>query len=214
MPTVVVIRPGCTDFDEQHRIQGALDRPLNPRGEEQVRKLVDELKALPLECLYSAPGEPARSTAEEIGRQLGIPVKTVKGLQNLNQGLWQGLQIEDIRRKFPRVFKQWQETPEAVCPPEGETIGEAVERIRDALRKPLKRKEPVGIVASDPLATLIACLLKGCRLDLHDCYEVAAPHELIDIIELADGEPATASNAEIPVMSPVAAAHAPGRGEV
>ena len=59
MTEVVLIRPGCTDFDEQNRIQGDLDLPLNPRGVEQVESLVDQLRNVKLEVIYTAPSEPA-----------------------------------------------------------------------------------------------------------------------------------------------------------
>ena len=168
MPEVVLIRPGCTDFDDQNRIQGSLDLPLNPRGQQQVDNLVDQLRKMTVEVLYTAPCEPARSTARAIEEALGIPIKEKDGLRNLNQGLWQGLQIEDIRRKYPKVFKQWQESPETICPPEGETVAEALNRIRKVLHKPMKKKTPFGIVASEPLATLIRCVINNCKPELPD----------------------------------------------
>jgi len=163
MSEVILIRPGCTDFDEQHRIQGMLDLPLNHRGEVQVDSLVEELQDLNLEVIYTSSCEPARSTAETIGKSLGIPVKESEGLRNFDQGLWQGLRMDDIRRKYPKVFKQWQESPETICPPEGETVREAVERIRKSLQKPIKKKSRFGVVASEPLATLIGCIVRGCK---------------------------------------------------
>jgi probable phosphoglycerate mutase len=166
MAIVVLIRSGCTDFDEQQRIQGSLDLPLNKRGEEQVRQLCLELGSVPLEILYTSPCEPARSTAAALGLELGLPVKELEGLRNFDQGLWQGLQIEDIRRKHPKVFKQWQESPETICPPQGETVAAANERIRKALEKPLKRGISFAIVASEPLATLVCCFVTGRKLDL------------------------------------------------
>lgn len=164
MSTIVLIRPGCTDFDEQQRIQGALDLPLNARGERQVQQTLVELRSAPIDVIYTSPCEPARSTAALIGARLGIPVKEAEGLRNLNQGLWQGLQIEDVRRKHPKVFKQWQEMPETICPPGGEMLAEVVERVRKALEKPLKKKLNFAIVASEPLASVIRCLIRGCKM--------------------------------------------------
>jgi probable phosphoglycerate mutase len=161
MTDVVLIRPGCTDFDEQSRIQGSLDLPLNERGREQLRAIVDRLSELDLDILYASPCEPARSTAATIASEIGVQCKELDDLENLNHGLWQGLPIEEVRRKFPKVFKQWQESPETICPPQGETILDAVDRVRKALVKPLKRKKRIGIVASEPLATLIRCVVCG-----------------------------------------------------
>ncbi|MCH8830868.1 MAG: histidine phosphatase family protein, partial [Planctomycetes bacterium] len=89
MVNVIVIRPGCTDYDEQQRIQGSLDLPLNSRGREQVDHLAEQLADTEIEVLFTAPGEPARSTAAAIGESLGITVKEKKGLRNLDQGLWE-----------------------------------------------------------------------------------------------------------------------------
>ena len=107
MSEIVLIRPGCTDFDEQKRIQGTLDLPLNSRGQEQVQQIVEQLHDIPLEAIYTSESDPAKSTAEAIGDSLAVPVKINEGLTNLNQGLWQGLQIDEVRRKFPKAFKQW-----------------------------------------------------------------------------------------------------------
>jgi len=168
MAGIILIRPGCTDFDEQHRIQGELDLPLNTRGKEQLCRLVERLRSRPIELVMSSPGEPALSTAEAIGAEIGVPVKEVDGLRNLNQGLWQGLTIEEIRRKYPKVAKQWQDSPETICPPEGEAVAEALERVEKVLKKAMKRDGEVAIVVSEPLATLISCFIQHCKLELPD----------------------------------------------
>jgi broad specificity phosphatase PhoE len=61
MSDVVLIRPGCTDFDEQNRIQGL---PLNDRGREQF-VIVDQ-PASSISTCSTPPCEPARSTAATI----------------------------------------------------------------------------------------------------------------------------------------------------
>jgi len=166
MSQLVLIRPGCTLFDEENRIQGTLDMPLCPRGQTQVQKLVEEVRSQDLEILYTSPTNPARETATLIGQDMGIPVKELEGLSNLNHGLWQGLTVEEIKRKHPKVFKQWHETPESVCPPDGETISQAEERIFRALEKPVKRGISMGVVVSEPLAALIASVLKNTKFVL------------------------------------------------
>ena len=161
MSTLILIRPGLTDFDEQHRIQGTLDLPLNSRGEQQVQEMTAELRNIPLEVIYTSPCEPARSTAEMIGMQLGVNVKELDGLRNVHQGLWEGLNVDEIRRKHPKVFKQWQESPATVCAPEGEMLSEAWNRVKEALERPLKKKKDMAIVAPEPVASLVRCIVLG-----------------------------------------------------
>lgn len=164
MSQILLIRPGCTDFDEQHRIQGNLDLPLSTGGRRQVEQLLADLAKVEINVLYSSPCEPARSTAAAIAESRGLAVKEIAGLHNVNHGLWQGLTVGEVRRKHPKVFKQWQESPEAICPPGGETLAEAVARVRKALEKPLKKKGTLAIVAADPLAAIIAAVVCGTPL--------------------------------------------------
>ena len=163
MSDVVLIRPGCTDFDDQNRILGDLDLPMNVRGLGQVDDLIDELRDTKFSVIYCDPTEPARSTADSIGEKLGIRVKERDELRNVDHGLWQGLQVEDIKRKFPKAYKQWKDAPETICPPEGEPFPEVLERVRKVLKKPLKKELPIAIVVSEPLATLIECVIAGRR---------------------------------------------------
>ncbi len=161
MPIVVLIRPGCTDFDRDERIQGTLDLPLNSEGEEQVKKLVSKIDQCGIETIITSPSEPALSTAQKLGEELDVPVKENEGLKNLNQGLWQGLEYEEVRRKYPKLLKQWSDSPETVCPPEGELASEAVKRVQKTLQKYLKKKQSFAIVASEPLAAIISNVLQN-----------------------------------------------------
>lgn len=165
MASIVLIRPGCTDFDEQQRIQGKLDLPMCPRGESQVEVMIRQLHEASLDRIYASPSEPARSTAEKIGAALDVPVKVLEGLESMNQGLWEGLPVEEIRRKHPKVFKQWQESPESICPPGGETLVEAETRVRKALERPLKKKGNLALVVSEPLAAIVAAVVKGVKIE-------------------------------------------------
>lgn len=162
MSTVrLVVRPGETEFDGQSRIQGSLDLPLTDLGRQQVSEIVEQLRREAFDVIYASPTEPAASTAEIIGLALGVPVKIADGLANLHQGLWQGLPLEEIRRKHPRVYKQWEDDPESVCAPNGEECEEAQQRVEQAFKKPLKRGESFVVVAPEPIATLISSVLRG-----------------------------------------------------
>ena len=144
MPIIAVVRPGSTDFDVQNRIQGNLDLPLNDNGRDQLAASIEQLAAWPLEAVCSAAIDPARSTAEAIGGALQLPVRIHDELQNIDHGLWQGLSLDEIKRKSPRVLKQWQDAPETVRPPEGETIQEALARALAALKMQEQRGITVG----------------------------------------------------------------------
>ena len=166
MTQVVLIRPGATVYDEQNRVQGVLDIPLSERGRAEVARLAaslpSALEGLSLAALYCGPGESVVRTAEAVGKALGLRPRRVDELRNLDQGLWQGLQVEEIKRRHQKVFRQWIEDPCTICPPHGEPVEGALERIRAALKPLIKRHrdEAIGLVASEPIAQFIACDLR------------------------------------------------------
>jgi phosphoserine phosphatase len=174
MVRFILIRPGSTEFDEQGRIQGTLDIPLSPRGTADVARVSEELRSQGIKVLYSAPCQSAWQTAEAIGKSLGVRAKQLDKLQNVDQGLWQGMLIDEVKHKQPKVYRQWQEHPENVCPPEGEMLSQVEERIQAVFAKLLKkhRDTTVGIVLPEPLASIVHCCLahtevgdlwKGCE---------------------------------------------------
>jgi broad specificity phosphatase PhoE len=171
MTQVLLIRPGATVYDEQNRIQGVLDIPLSDRGVAEVAALAGRLAGAELAALYCGPGESVVRTAEAVGRALGLRPKRVDDLRNLDQGLWQGLQVDEIKRRNLKVFRQWLDDPLTVCPPQGESVEEALERIKGVLRPLIRRHrdEVIGLVAGEPIASLIAAYLRrDPRVQLDD----------------------------------------------
>ena len=157
MLEIVLIRPGCTDYDLQERIQGNLDVPLNEQGTGEVQRIIEEVRGLGIEVVYSPDCEPAMQASRLIAEALEVKLKKLDRMQNLNHGLWQGMLIEDVRLKQPKVYRQWQEHPENVCPPEGEMIFSAIQRVEAAMTKLLKRHKEgvIAIVLREPIATLV-----------------------------------------------------------
>lgn len=168
---VVLIRPGATVYDEQNRVQGILDIPLSERGLAEAAGLASRLADADLTALYCGTGESVVRTAEIVGRGLGLRPRRLEELRNLDQGLWQGLQLDEIKRRNLKLFRQWLDDPRTICPPQGETVEAAMERIKAAL-KPLMRRhreETIGLVVGEPLAQLLACFLRrDGRLQLVD----------------------------------------------
>lgn len=184
MVQVLLVRAGCTDFDDQGRIKGTLDIPLNEAGEGQVAQLAAELHSIKIDYLYSSPCRCAAQTADAIASDHRLKVKTLDDLQNVDHGLWQGKLIEEVRTSQPRVFRQLQDHPETVCPPQGESIGAALERLRELMAR-LLRKHRSGIIAfvvPEPLTTLVRSILSDCEVgDLWKAECAGGGWQLIDV---------------------------------
>lgn len=184
MMTIVLIRPGATDYDVQGRVRGRLDIPLNVLGAQEVAKEVDALReaGIRLDAIYYAPCRPAVETADAISRALDVKAKELEGLENLDYGLWQGMRIEEIRARQPKIYRQWQEIPDCVCPPEGEMIEEAEVRVMDCLRRLSRRHrdQVVGLVVAEPMASIIKRLI--VQAPLGDLWKAESRHGQLEIL--------------------------------
>jgi len=161
MLKIILLRPGSTEFDLQGRIVGTLDLPLSDAGSTEINTAIAGLNGDQPAMVYHGPGQSAKATAAAVAAARGVKCKEIKTLQNVNYGLWQGMLVDEVRRKQPRVFKQWQEHPENVCPPEGEMIAAVRKRVEAALAKMLKkhREGTIMLVVPEPLAGIVRSLL-------------------------------------------------------
>jgi broad specificity phosphatase PhoE len=193
MTRVVLIRPGSTDYDAQNRIQGTLDIPLNSQGSEEASQMAEALRPLALNRIFSESGQSAEQTARVISKSLGIRFRKLEKLHNVNQGLWQGLPVDEVKRKHPRVYRQWCESPATVCPPGGETVAEAFERVTRILKPLLRRHrdEVIGLVVLDPMASLIRCYLLG--QDASQLWKTPPTDARWTVVEHANGPPPSVS---------------------
>ncbi len=163
---MLVVRAGSTDFDEQGRIKGTLDIPLSNAGQGQVDRLISELHATPINQLYASPCRSAQQTAELLAADHRLKVKTLDELQNLDHGLWHGKLIDEVRVGQPKVFRQLQDHPETVCPPQGEPFSTALERVRLLITRLLRKHKSgtVAVVVPEPIASFVRAVLSHAEL--------------------------------------------------
>lgn len=182
---VLMIRPGATEFDDQQRMKGSLDMPISVKGQKQIAAMAEELSDINIKTIFVAPERSARETAEQIAASNGAKIrgtkirgsragetkiKVIEAFRNVDHGLWHGKLIDEVRRNHPRVYRTGIDTPEELCPPEGEPIREARERSAKALKKCLKKSRDgvVAFVISDPMAAVIESMINGN--ELHDIW--------------------------------------------
>lgn len=160
---LIVIRAGASDYDEQGRIRGTLAMPLSAAGIAESRRAAALLSAAVPDALYASTDACATETARMVGAACGLRAKRIANLANLDQGLWQGMLVDEIRDKQPRLYRQWQDNPWAVAPPEGELLEEACLRLEAALET-LVRRHPAGrvaVVVPQPLDQVMRWLVSG-----------------------------------------------------
>lgn len=182
---LIVIRSGATDYDLQGRIRGTLDIPLCDAGRAAATRAGTALAAAQPDSIYTAGTACAIETSRIAAAACGLRPRRLAGLHNLDQGLWQGMLVDDIRRKQPRLHRQWQDNPWAVAPPEGELLEAACERVETALEK-LVRRHPSGrvaLVVPQPLDRIVRWLVSGESMG--DLWQHDADRPPLDVLPVA-----------------------------
>ena len=163
---IILVRAGSTELDDQGRISGSLDMPLSETGNQEAQETALELDALGIDVIYSARCLAAQQTAQQLSNNGAIRVRVKEPWTNLDHGLWHGKSLEELKETQPKLFRQWNENPESVCPPGGETIESVRNRISASLSK-LRRKWKTGtvcIVAPEPLYSIFRSLIQCSEL--------------------------------------------------
>lgn len=159
---LLLIRHGETDWNNEGRMQGSIDMPLNARGIEQAGKLAARLVAEEqIEVLYTSPLARARVTAEIIGQAFRLAPIPDPRLVERSIGKLEGLTLQEVETLYPKVYRAWREDTARVVFPEGEDQVEFQQRVLsflDTIRSRPERQVAVvthGGTLSMFLATLI-----------------------------------------------------------
>lgn len=183
MGQVFLVRSATTDFDEQDRIVGTLDVPINTRGQAEISEIAQSLGAAEVDFVYSTAGTSSRQTACALAKALGVKMKELEDLRNLDFGLWQGLPVAEVQRMHRKLYTRWKENPCDACPPAGEEVGAVYERVEKMLGPIIKKNsfKAIVVVAPDPLRKVIRCYLTDRKIDNVLLSAQASPLERISV---------------------------------
>ena len=130
--TLLFIRHGETDYNRQHRLQGALPVPLNETGRAQARAVADYLMDAGIGALYSSPMSRALETAQIIGARLKLPPLEDARLGEIAFGDFEGLTQSAAAERHPEAYHRWQSGYLAYPVPGGESRLDVSRRMRAA----------------------------------------------------------------------------------
>jgi probable phosphoglycerate mutase len=186
---------GETEWDLSGRIQGAADLPLSDEGRLRVEGEAARLGLVRASLVHHPPDEAATVTAELCAHRIRARTKSVPELADPHLGLLEGLTEQEFSERFPSRYRQWEDDPVSLSPPEGEDMIAAADRIFRAVAKILRRSrsEEVAVVLHRLALAMMRCWLSDrplseVRLVLADQPRVeryAVPLELVGSLETA-----------------------------
>lgn len=160
-----LVRAGETAWDEQDRLRGDEDLPLSKAGRAATTEAFGRASGLPFprpDRFHHAMDQAAAETAKIAATILGGRCRGDDDLADPALGVLAGLSMAELRDRFERRARQWEEDPSDLVPPEGEPIADArIRVVRAAARIMRRRPVAVGIVVHDLAAGLLRAALAG-----------------------------------------------------
>lgn len=137
---LILVRHGETDSNAQDVWQGNQgDDPLNERGRLQCLATANFLREYrPVDALYSSDLLRAVETAEAIGAQVGLSVKTHSGLREFDFGSLEGATTADALKQWQALLREWRSDPTARSPG-GESAFDFAIRVNGAFQEIIGR---------------------------------------------------------------------------
>jgi len=188
MVTVILARHGETDWNRREIFRGRADVELNERGREQAKALAAAVKDIQIDAVYSSPLRRAAETAEAIAEPHGIPVKIEQGFTDFDYGVWQGLPHDEVRRRYPEMYKDWVERPHTVRVEGGESLRMVRRRSVEALADVAEQHEgrTVVIVAHRVVNKVMLCAVLG--LGNSNFWRIRQDTCALNVFEWSEGQ--------------------------
>ena len=133
MGSWLIVRHGETEWNVGGRIQGHTDVPLSKAGERQSQRLARRLSPFPIDAAYSSDLQRCVGTAQEILKERPVPLHATSQLREYNQGVFEGLTVEETRQRYPEQFTASLVKDLDFAPPGGESPRQSNARIASFL---------------------------------------------------------------------------------
>lgn len=125
---VIIVRHGQTHWNIAGIRQGHLDSPLTETGIAQAQALARRLAQERFSALFSSDLGRAVQTARMISDVTGHEIHTDARLRERNLGIFQGLNGEEIKAKYPDEYRLHRSVGPDYVIPGGESVRQQVER--------------------------------------------------------------------------------------
>jgi broad specificity phosphatase PhoE len=135
------------------------DQPISQKGWLQAQKLAPFFADKPISAIYISEYRRTGQTIEYVAQAHQLTTIADARLNEIDNGLIEGLTDEEIRQKYPEVWNGFHERTVDFRFPEGETGIEAQKRIVDFLEEKRLQYSSGNIVAvcHDGLSRLLMC---------------------------------------------------------
>ncbi len=138
--------------------QGQIETPLVPKGERQLLSLTERFSEIDIDVIYSSPISRAAKTAKSIKNGCSAPIIFDDRLMEIAAGDWEGMPIAGFEKSHPIEWALWTKDFKNFKAPNGESVEEVTNRMREAFFEIVKNENGKNIVIVSHGAALRALM--------------------------------------------------------
>jgi probable phosphoglycerate mutase len=154
--TLILVRHGLTEWNEQGRLLGRTHIELNASGRAQAAAVAHALRDEAAAAIFSSPLRRALQTAEPIAEQLGLTVQTAAELDEVFAHRWVGKDWRELREEVE--IQRYLADPLYVCDAfePATAVCDRVAALADRLRTSHADQTVILVSHGDPLRMLVS----------------------------------------------------------
>ena len=187
MPTrVYLMRHGEVVNGGEKRYNGHIDIDITQNGVEQMHRLGRMLLGKPLAAIYSSDLIRSKKGAEIIAGRLNLSSSPMRELRERGIGVWEGLTVDEIKRRYPTEFTAWRADLLNYRPPGGECLLDVQDRILPVYRNLVSQHvgQEIAMLLHGGVNRVILAHVLG--MDLNNLFRIEQAFGALNIIEHYD----------------------------
>ncbi len=184
---VYLIRHGQTKWNVESRIQGFRDIELDETGLRQSQAVVEKLKQVPIDIVYSSPLLRARVLSEMISKQHQVVLHLDERWRELHAGDFEGWTWAEVEKHHLGVLKAIKQSNFTMPLPNGESLTQLQQRAIEAFQEVLSQHhQNVVIVSHGGTIKALLCALLQVSLEQRDHF-IIENGSIIHLKQTSDG---------------------------
>ena len=135
---ITYIAHGATIYSENHKLNNGLEYPpINKNGEEQMYNILEfiKIRGVKNDRIISGPALCTIQSAEILSEELKRDFVINKELLPRNYGDWDGLTLEQVKKKYPEFENRTGVSMFLETPENGEDLDSFNKRVKDSVSK-------------------------------------------------------------------------------
>ncbi len=145
---IVFVRHGQSVYNQEYRFYGWSDPELTDLGREQAKEAAAKIRDyITPDRVICSDLKRAYDTALPIARVFDLEPVKFEGLREIRNGDWEAIKVDDVKKQYPELFKQFLLEQKTFTFPNGENYFDVYKRAKKVFDEQLELCESMILVA-------------------------------------------------------------------